>query len=221
MKVEELGSSSFRMLKVTLSPGDTITTESGSMASQDLGLAPDTELNGGFFKALILKFFGNESFFINHYTNRHKIDKTIMITQATPGDIQEMTLNGNEIFLEPGAFIARSGNIKTRVSWAGITNWIAGEGLFKLSFSGHGKVWYGCYGALIEKEIVGDYIVDSGHLLAWPPTVKLKLKLSGGLISSFLSKEGFVMHLSGSGKVQLQTRSVKGLAQWLNFRFWS
>lgn len=220
MKIEEFGSSSFRMLKVSLENNETIVTEPGSMASQEIGLIPSTKFNGGFLKGLILKFFGGESLFVNHYSNTSAQTKHLYITQSTPGDIQELTLNGNEIFLETGSFIARTGNVETKVKWAGFANWIAGEGLFKLSFSGHGKVWYGCYGSVIEKEIVGDFIVDSGHLLSWPPTVKRKLKLSGGLISSFLSKEGFVLQLSGHGKVQLQTRSVKGLAQWLNARFW-
>ena len=55
----------------------------------------------------------------------------------------------------------------------------------------------------------------------WPSTIELKLKLPAGIVSSFLSREGFVLQLKGTGKVQLQTRSVKGLAQWLNSRFWS
>lgn len=220
MNVKEVGSSAFQILECELNPGEIITVESGAMASQDVGLVPTTVMNGSFFQAVALKFFGGESFFINHFKNTSNKTQKIHISQTTPGDIQSRQLNGEEIFLEAGSFVARTGDIKIKTKWAGFKNFIAGEGLFKLSFQGRGTVWYGCYGAVIEKEINGTYIVDSGHLLMWPPTIKLKLKLAGGLIDSFLSKEGFVLQLEGKGKIQLQTRSVKGLAQWLNSRFW-
>lgn len=220
MNVKEVGSSAFQLLECELGPNEMITVESGAMASQDVGIVPTTVMNGSFLQALVLKFLGGESFFINHFKNVSNKVQKIHISQTTPGDIQCRQLNGEEIFLETGSFIARIGDIKIKTKWAGFKNFIAGEGLFKLSFQGHGSVWYGCYGAVIEKEINGTYIVDSGHLLMWPPTIKLKLKLAGGLIDSFLSKEGFVLQLEGKGKVQLQTRSIKGLAQWLNSRFW-
>jgi uncharacterized protein (TIGR00266 family) len=220
MIVKEVGSSAFQILECELNPKEVITVEPGAMASQDVGLATTTVMNGSFFQAAALKFFGGESFFINHFQNVSGAVQKIYISQTTPGDIQCLQLKGEEIFIEAGSFIARTGNIKIKTKWAGFKNFIAGEGLFKLSFQGHGTIWYGCYGAVIEKEINGIYIVDSGHLLMWPPTITLKLKLAGGLIDSFLSKEGFVLQLEGQGKVQLQTRSVKGLAQWLNSRFW-
>lgn len=222
MNVKEVGSSAFQILECELNPNEIITVESGAMASQDVGIVPTTVMNGNILGALAIKFLGAESFFINHFKNSTNKVQKMYISQTTPGDIQARQLNGEEIFLETGSFIARTGNIKIKTKWAGFKNLIAGEGLFKLSFQGHGTIWYGCYGAVIEKEINGTYIVDSGHLLMWPPTIKLKLKLAGGLIDSFLSKEGFVLQLEGKGKgkVQLQTRSVKGLAQWLNTRFW-
>jgi len=220
MNVKEVGSSAFQILECELNPNEIITVESGAMASQDVGLMPMTVMNGTFWQALVLKLVGGESFFINHFQNVSSKTQKIHISQSTPGDIQSRQLNGEEIFIETGSFIARTGDIKIKTKWAGFKNLIAGEGLFKLSFQGTGTIWYGCYGAVVEKEINGTYIVDSGHLLMWPPTVKLKLKLAGGLIDSFLSKEGFVLQLEGKGKVQLQTRSVKGLAQWLNARFW-
>jgi uncharacterized protein (TIGR00266 family) len=220
MKTELIGSSSFRMMKVTLAAKDNITVESGAMASQDALINCDTKMNGGFLQAIIAKYFGKESFFINHYQNNTGSEKTIYLSQPTPGEIVEKKLINETIFLERGSFIARTGSVISSVVWAGFSSFIGGEGLFKLCFKGTGTIWYGSYGAVIEKDVVGDFIVDSGHLLSYPPTFKLRIKMSGGLFSSFFSGEGFVLRLSGSGKIQLQTRSVKGLAQWLNPRFW-
>ena len=220
MNVKEVGNPAFQLLECELGPGETIIMEPGAMASQNTGIVGTTSMNGSFFKAIILKFLGGESFFISHYRNRVMGMQKIYISQSIPGDIQMKMLKGEEIYLEVGSFIARTAGITTRLKWSGFASFIAGEGLFKLAFSGSGSLWYGCYGAVIEKEINGTLIVDSGHLLMWPDTVSLKLKLPSGLFSSFVSKEGFVLELSGHGKIQLQSRSVKGLAQWLNVRFW-
>lgn len=220
VSTELLGSSAFRIIKVTLPPRTRIKTESGSMASQDVNLQVKTQMNGGFLSALMAKFFGGESFFINDYRNVSDKPATLYLTQTTPGDVLERTLQNETIFLEAGAFIAKTGAIKSETVWAGFVSFFAGEGLFRLKYSGTGTLWFGSYGAVVEKEILGDLLVDSHHLLAYPPTVQLSLKLAGGLFSSFLSKEGFVLKISGRGKVLLQTRSVKGLAQWLNSKFW-
>lgn len=201
-------------------PGQQITVEPGLMASQSSNLHVETEINGGILSALASKFFGGESFFINHYQNKSQVPAELYITQVTPGDMLEKQMNGDSMFLEAGAFIARTSGIKSSTVWAGFTSWIAGEGLFRLKYSGTGTIWFGSYGAVFEKEINGDLIVDSGHLLAYPPHMNLSLKLAGNLFSSFFSKEGFVLKISGRGKVVLQTRSIKGLADWLNARFW-
>ena len=106
------------------------------------------------------------------------------------------------------------------LNWAGFTSLIAREGLFRMVVSGEGTVWYGAYGALVEKEIDGEYIVDSSHLVAYEPSIKLKLQLAGGIFSSFFGGEGLVTRVEGKGKVVIQTRSISGLTSWLNPKFW-
>jgi uncharacterized protein (TIGR00266 family) len=220
-RVETFGSSSFKLLQVTLLPSREIIAEAGAMASMDSKILISSELNGGLLKALLAKFIGNETLFINRFINITNEPGTVFLTQPTPGDVIEHELHGESLFIESGSLIARTSGINVGISWAGFGSWIAGEGLFRLRITGQGRIWYGCFGAAIEREVIGDMIVDSGHLLSYPPSVKLRIKTPGGLISSFLSKEGFVLSLSGKGKVRLQTRSIKGLAQWLNPRFWA
>ena len=82
--------------------------------------------------------------------------------------------------------------------------------------SGTGTLWYGAYGGLLEKEIDGQYIVDTSHLVAYEPEMKLKIQLAGGVFSSFFGGEGLVTRVEGKGKIVIQTRSLSGLAGWLN-----
>ncbi len=48
--------------------------------------------------------------------------------------------------------------------------------------------------------------------------MKLKLQLAGGIFSSLFGGEGFVTRVEGKGKIVIQTRSLSGLANWLNPR---
>ena len=131
-----------------------------------------------------------------------------------------MDLNGTSLFLQPGAYLASEPGVKMGVSWAGFASWIGGEGLFRLKVSGTGKVWFGAYGGIFVKEITGPYVVDTGHLVAYEPTIQMKVGMAGGLFSSFFSKEGLVSRVSGPGRIYLQSRSIDGLATWTNRHLW-
>jgi len=48
----------------------------------------------------------------------------------------------------------------------------------------------------------------------------LRLQLAGGIFSSFFGGEGFVTRLEGKGRVVLQSRSLSGLASWINPKLW-
>jgi uncharacterized protein (TIGR00266 family) len=120
--------------------------------------------------------------------------------------------------LQPGAYIASTPGIKLGLRWAGLASAIGREGLFKLLVSGTGTVWYGAYGALLEKPVDGEFIVDSSHLVIYEPQLKLKVQLAGGVFSSFFGGEGLVTRVNGSGNIVIQTRSLDGLKNWLNPR---
>ena len=102
------------------------------------------------------------------------------------------------------------------VGFAGFASIFGGEGFFRLKVGGNGTVWIGGYGAIVERELTSELTIDSGHLIAYETTVSLTGGLAGGLVSSFLSKEGVVMRARGPGRVYLQTRSLDGLATWTN-----
>jgi uncharacterized protein (TIGR00266 family) len=127
-----------------------------------------------------------------------------------------MELKGQSLFLQAGAFIACDTSVSLSLSWAGVRSWLAREGLFRLKVSGQGRVWFGGYGGIVAKEVQGEYVVDSSHLVAYEPSIALRLGLSGGIGTSLLGGEGLVMRLRGPGRVYLQTRSIDALAAWVN-----
>lgn len=205
----------FSTVFVTLNPGESITTEAGAMASMSSQLTMKTSFSGGFFPAILKKFFGGESLLVNTYTNPTQQPLQIVLTQSTLGDIAGLKLENQAFCFQPGAYIAHVGRVSLGVQWAGFASFFAREGLFKLKVSGQGLVFFGAYGGLTQKRINGEFVVDSGHLVAYEPGIKMRLGLAGGLVGSVTSGEGLVNRLSGQGTIYLQSRSMGGLIRFL------
>lgn len=206
----------FSTIFVTLQSGDNITAEAGAMTSMDANLVMKTQLSGGLFSAFLKRFLGKESLFVNTYTNESEEPLTIVLNRRIVGDIAALELDDEAICFQPGAYIAHTPGINIGVDFAGFASWIAGEGLFKLKVQGSGTVFFGAYGGLSKKEVVGDYLVDNGHLVAYEPHMGMGIRLAGGIFSSIFSGEGFVNKLKGSGTIYLQSRSISSLVKFLS-----
>ena len=206
----------FSYIECTLEAGEALLAEPDAMTSMASGLDLKARFNGGFFKGLLRKYLGGESLFLSEYKNSEDEAQTLTLSQATPGEIRCEKLTGQTFFMQPGAFIACSPGIRLGLKWAGFASFFAREGLFRLAAGGEGYLFYGAYGALLERQLDGEMIVDTSHLVAYEPGVRLKMQLAGGLFSSFFGGEGLVTRLEGEGKVIIQSRSLSGLASWLN-----
>jgi uncharacterized protein (TIGR00266 family) len=215
MKAQIEGAPAFAYIHVDLEPGECVVAESNAMSSMSADMDMDAKTNGGCLSAMGKSLFGGESFFVSVYTNNTDGPRRVTLTQGTPGNIRQVELNGESLCLQPGAYIASTPGTRLGVKWAGLASWFGKEGLFKLVVSGTGTLWYGAYGGLVEKEIDGEYIVDTSHLVAYEPHMKLHVQLAGGIFSSFFGGEGWVTRIEGKGKIVLQSRSMEGLAGWL------
>lgn len=207
---------SFATIFLTLEPGESIIAESGAMIAMDAALTMKTEFNGGFLSGVLKKFFGGESLFVNRFINATRQSLQVVLSQSTIGDIAEAQVYEKNLCFQPGAYIASTPDIKLGVRWAGLASWFSGEGLFKLQASGQGTVFFGAYGGLTRKKINGDFIVDTGHLVAYESGIKMSVKMAGGLLGSITSGEGFVNKVTGKGTIYLQSRSIDGLVQFLS-----
>ncbi len=218
MEAEIADKPSFAHIRVKLDPGDSIVAEADAMASMSSDIEMSTRWNGGFCSAILRRVFGGESLFVNEFTTR--TGGSLVITQALPGDMDCFELDGNTMFLQPGAYIACEPTVKLGLGWAGFASLIGGEGLFRLKVSGTGKVWFGAYGGIFSRDIDEEYVIDTGHLVGYDPSISLKVGMSGGIFSSFFSGEGLVTRVKGPGKVYMQSRSIGGLAAWTNARMY-
>lgn len=214
MHTEIRNKPSFANIYVKLGPGDQVIAEADAMASMSSTIEMSTKWSGGMFRAILKRIFGGESMFVNTFSTSSEGE--VVLTQGFPGDIECIELKGNTMYLQPGAFIACEPGVKLGLGWAGWRMLVAREGLFRLKVSGNGKIWFGAYGGIFQKEIDGEYVVDSGHLVAYEPSIGVRIGMAGGIFSSFFSGEGLVTRVSGPGRIYMQSRSFGGLAAWTN-----
>lgn len=216
MKTDIRGGDAFSYVDVALAPGEKIVAEADAMSSMSADLDLKAKFNGGFLVALLRRLLVGETLFINHFSNNTDGERRLVLVQPTPGAVRCLELSNDTFYLQPGAFLACSGDVKLGVKFAGLISWLQKEGLFRIVVSGTGKVWYGAYGALLDKEVDGEYIVDTSHLVGYTPGLSLKLQLAGGIFSSLFGGEGLVTRVQGKGRIVIQTRSLSGLANWIN-----
>ena len=208
----------FANIRVAMVPGDVIIAEADAMASMSATIRMTTRWSGGMMKGIAKRVFGGESMFVNVFTA--EAPGELILTQPFPGDIECIDLKGTTMFLQPGAFIACDPGVKLGLGWAGIKMGIAREGLFRLKVSGEGRVWFGAYGGIFIREISDEYVVDSGHLVAYEPSIGIRIGMAGSVLTSLLSGEGLVTRVTGPGRIYMQSRSFSGLAAWTNAHLW-
>ena len=218
METEIRNKPSFDNIHMKLGPGDMVIAEADAMASMSSTIDIKTKWSGGFTKAVLRRVVGSESMFVNVFSTESEGE--LVLTQPFPGDIECLDLKGNTLYLQPGAFLACEPGVKLGLGWAGVRMLIAREGLFRLKVSGTGRVWFGAYGGIFEREIGEEYVVDSGHLVAYEPSIKIRIGMAGGIFSSFFSGEGLVTKVTGPGRIYMQSRSFGGLAAWANSHLW-
>lgn len=214
MEVEICNRPAFANLRARMHEGDRLVAESDAMVSMSPHVSIATSLNGGPFSAVARRVFGSESMFVNTFSAQSAGE--VVLSQPLPGDIEEIRLSDTALYLQPGAFIACDPSVSLGVGWAGLASLIGREGLFRLKVSGTGRVWFGAYGSIFTREVEDELVVDSGHLVAYEPSLALSVGLPAGLFTSFFSGEGLVTRVRGPGRVYLQSRALDGLAAWTN-----
>jgi len=215
MEHEVLYRPSYSLLRVSLLQGEAIAAEAGAMVSMSSGIEIETKAKGGIFGALKRSVLGGESFFVN--TFRAERPGEITLAPTLPGDIHAVELSGGIMYAQSGAYIASSPEIEVNTKWGGAKTFFSREGLFLLKLSGTGPVFLSSYGAVhsIDLQPGQEYMVDTGHMVAFYESVGYAVQRVGGLKSTRVSGEGLVCRLAGPGKILIQTRSADAFLAWL------
>jgi len=210
------GAPEFAMLTVDLQPDEKFVAESGAMVGMSSNMKMKTSSRGGILKGLKRKLLSGESFFQNTYWPEGAPGR-IQFAAGAPGDIIQSTLQPGEVlYMMSTAFICSTESVQLDSKWGGTRGFFSGVGLFLLKATGPGDVFLSAYGAVHPVRVDGTYIVDTGHIVAFPETTQYSIRKVGGIKSLFFSGEGIVAEFTGQGTVWLQTRSPTSLAEFLH-----
>lgn len=216
MKHELLFRPVFSAVRVMLDPGEAIRAETGAMVSMSPTITLEAKATGGLGKA-IGRLFGGESFFQTTFTATHGAGEVILAPSAL-GDVMPLDVSPQGGWMvTSGCYLASDLSIQTETKMSGRT-FFAGEGLFILRTFGHGVVLVSSFGAIhgIQLAPGQTYVVDTGHIVAFNEHMPFQVRTSAkGLMSSFVSGEGFVAEFTGPGIVYIQTRSPQAFAPWI------
>jgi uncharacterized protein (TIGR00266 family) len=125
-------------------------------------------------------------------------------------------LQDQTIYLQNSAYVASSSGVAVESKWQGLMKgFFSGESLFLIRCQGKGDLWFSSYGGIIEIDVAGEYVVDTGNIVAFTDGLQYNVTKVGGYKSLFFSGEGFVCRFSGQGRVWIQTRKVGPLVSWV------
>src|SRR2546425_2067361 len=134
MKTEIFYAPSYSLAVVSLAPGEVIQAESGAMVSMTEGVDMQTSSKGGLVKGLKRAALGGESMFINTFTAQR--EAKITMAPAFPGDVRQMRLEHETMYVQSGSYMASTGDIDIDTKWGGAKTFFSGEGFFLLKLTG-------------------------------------------------------------------------------------
>lgn len=207
------GRPDYAFLTVQLPANQTLKVEASAMATMDTHLKMKTKLRGG-----LGRFLTGESIFVNEFTAENAPGE-IGIAPGAPGDLAHVYLRGNDvIYLQNSAFVACDPRVNLETKWQGLVKgFFSGESLFLIRASGDGDLWFNTYGGLIELDVDGEYVVDTGNIVAFTEGLDYSISKVGGYKSLFFSGEGLVCRFKGKGRVWIQTRTAAAFVSWAHW----
>jgi uncharacterized protein (TIGR00266 family) len=144
---------------------------------------------------------------MNHFQPRGKSGE-VWLGTALAGDMMVYELDNEDLIVQGSSFMACEQGIDLDTGWQGFKSILSGESVFWVNLKGTGKVVLNSFGAIYPVEVDGEYIVDSGHIVAFNETLDFTITKAGkSWLHSFLGGEGLVCQFQGKGTVWCQSHN--------------
>jgi uncharacterized protein (TIGR00266 family) len=212
-------SPAYASLLLQLPKDQMVLVEAGAMAAMDSCITMKSRMKGG-FKA-VGRMFAGESLFISEFTAEGRSGQ-LYIAPGVPGDLQHYYLDGTKsLMVQSSGFVAASPTIDLDTQFQGAKGFFSGESLFLVKVSGTGDFWFSSFGAILEIPVSGDYIVDTGYIVAFEDSLNYSVEnVAGlsfkGLMTGILGGEGLVCRFRGEGRIWVQSRQLYNFINFLN-----
>ena len=212
MDIELLHQPESAVARVLLDSGEELVAQAGAMIAMSGSIKASTTLRkgkGGGIMGGLKRMVAGESLFLSVFRSPTN-GNTIWLAPRLIGDLLIYEMKGQDLVVQATSYLACSSQVDLDVGFQGFKSLFSGESIFWLTFSGRGVALLASFGAIYEVEVDGEYVVDTGHIVAFEKSLDFSIsKATSGLMSFFLSGEGFVCRFKGKGKVYCQTHNPK------------
>jgi uncharacterized protein (AIM24 family) len=243
LKAAVTSSAGFDEITFTFEPGKNhrVYSENGSISRMDEGLTMEVgnrerTLASGVASAVKHAVAGQNLFKVSlALSDTFGKAATASMSHCLPGKIIELQVKGNESWAcSAGSLIAYSGNLRTNIDFD-VLGLLTGEFTFTHleleqhegdAVDGPGRAWVSSYGdakLLDLKDERSSVYIDSGMLLALKtidkeaPKVETHI-MGDSVLKGILSREGFVMKLTGPCQAYVNTHNVYDLMDFIRGR---
>lgn len=194
-----------------LALGETMITESGSMAWMSPNMKMETSA-GGLGKAFG-RLFSGESIFLNRYTATGGPGQ-ITFASSFPGAIKAFEIGpGRELIVQKSGFLAAQAGVELSVHFQKRVGagFFGGEGFIMQRLSGKGTAFIEIDGCAVEYDLAPgqSMIVDTGYLAAMDASCTMEVVTVPGIKNALFGGEGFFNTVvKGPGRIILQTMPI-------------
>lgn len=212
MDIEILQQPDSAIARIVLGTREELVAEAGAMIAMSGDINTSTTLRqgkgGGIFGG-IKRMFAGESLFLSVFRSPTNGNEVILAPKLL-GDIIHYPVAGAGLVVQATSYLASSTNVDIELGFQGFKSLFSGESIFWLDISGQGDLLLSSFGAIYEIFVDGEYIVDTGHIVAFEKTLSFEITKGGSSwFSAFLGGEGLVCRFKGKGRLFCQTHNAR------------
>ncbi len=212
----EISGTVMQTVGVDLNPGETIYSQTATMAWMTDGVRMHTNTGGGLFAGLKRSLTGG-SFFVTDFTADR--GGHVAFAPRFPGTILARTLAaGESLICRKETFLCAEKSVSLELAWQQRigSGFFGGAGFILQKVTGPGTVFLDLSGELITKKLApGErLLVHAGHVGVHEPSVAFDIQMVPGFRNILFGGEGlFLASLTGPGEVHLQSMPIMNLAE--------
>jgi uncharacterized protein (TIGR00266 family) len=211
MEIELLQQPDSAIARVTLAPDEELVAQAGAMIAMSSSINASTTLRkgkGGGILGGLKRMVAGESLFLSVFRSPTPGGE-IFLAPKFIGDLFTYELQGQELVVQATSYLASEPHVDIDIGFQGLKSLFSGESIFWLVLSGQGKALLTSFGGVYEIPVNGEYIVDTGHIVAFEKSLTFSIgKANSSWWGAFFGGEGFVCRFKGQGKLYCQTHNT-------------
>ena len=216
MNIDILHQPDSAIAHITMSAGEELVAEAGSMIAMSSYINASTALRQGKSGSILgglKRMVAGESLFLSIFRSPTHGGE-VFLAPKLMGDLLVYQMTPVGLVVQATSYLASEANVDVNIGFQGFSSFFSGESIFWLDIRGSGQVILTSFGAIYEISVDGEYIVDTGHIVAFEKSLSFNItKVGSSLIGAFLGGEGLACRFQGKGKLFCQTHNANAFGK--------